>query len=315
MMTKRLPQMDRPFLQYTGNETDLIFNKGIDLPNFSAYPLLEEAAGQTVLAQYYDALIAIGAETGAGVILDTYTWTANPDRAAAIGYTGARLAEANRRALVFAQQAKARAGSVPAVVSGMIGPRADGYAPAALMTADEAADYHRDQIAIFAEGGAEMINAFTLCYAEEAIGIARTAAEAGLPVAISFTVETDGRLPTGAPLGAAIAAVDAATGCAPAYYLVNCAHPDHVEGTWRQGEGQGEEQWMERLKGFVANASRCSHAELDAAVALDDGDPEELGGQLGAIARRHPHFTVFGGCCGTDLRHIAEIARRVAAPA
>ncbi|UOM33341.1 homocysteine S-methyltransferase family protein [Acuticoccus sp. I52.16.1] len=304
-MNATLPQLSQPFLQYTGNETDIIFNKGIDLPGFAAYPLLESPSGAELLAAYYDGLVATAREVGAGVILDTLTWTANADRSAGIGYGGARLDAVNRSCVAFAAEAQARAGAVPTVVSGMVGPRADGYAPERLMSAEQAEAYHGRQIRTLAEAGAEMINAFTIGYAEEAIGIVRVARAVGLPVAISFTVETDGRLPTGGTLREAVETVDRASDGAPAYYLVNCAHPEHAEGAWR------DEAWMARVKGFVANASRCSHAELDNATELDDGDPEELGGQLAALARRFAHFTVFGGCCGTDLRHIAAIARQL----
>ncbi|WP_226579342.1 homocysteine S-methyltransferase family protein [Acuticoccus sediminis] len=304
-MSHKLPQMTQPFLQYTGNETDIIFNKGIELPGFAAYPLMETADGAALLASYYDALVETAREVGAGVILDTFTWTANADRSAPIGYAGERLDTVNRKAVEFAAAAQTRAGAVPTIVSGMVGPRADGYAPEMVMSAERAEAYHCRQLAIFAGGGVEMVNAFTIGYAEEAIGIVWAAGKLGLPVAISFTVETDGRLPTGGTLKEAVEAVDAATDSAAAYFLVNCAHPDHAAKSW------GEGAWMERVKGFVANASRCSHAELDNATELDDGDPHELGGQMAELARRFPHFTVFGGCCGTDLRHIAAIARQL----
>ncbi len=304
-MSQTLPQMTQPFLQYTGNETDIIFNKGIDLPGFAAYPLLETEEGTALLASYYDELVATARDAGMGVILDTLTWTANDDRSAGIGYTGMRLDEVNARCARFAAAAQKRAGAVPTVVSGMVGPRGDGYAPEQLMSAERAEAYHGRQIRVLAEAGVEMINAFTIGYAEEAIGIVRAAQALGLPVAISFTVETDGRLPTGGTLEEAIDAVERATDCGPVYYLVNCAHPDHAQGAW------GEGTWVKRVKGFVANASRCSHAELDNATELDDGNPDELGRQLAELARRFPHFTVFGGCCGTDLRHIGAIAREL----
>lgn len=308
-MAKLPASMTMPFLQYTGNETDIIFNRGIDLPGFAAFPLLESDDGIALLGSYYDAMIETARAAGMGVMLDTYTWIANPDRVADLGYGPDDLDLVNAKCVALAAAAKARAGGVPAIVSGMVGPRDDGYAPGTLMSAEEAEAYHGRQIRTFAEAGAEMINAFTIGYAAEAIGIVRAARAVDLPVAISFTVETDGRLPTGASLRRAVKDTDEATGAGAAYYLVNCAHPDHAVSAWGEGD------WMSRMKGFVANASRCSHAELDNAVALDDGDPDELGGQLAALARQHPHFTVFGGCCGTDMRHIAAIARELTVPA
>jgi S-methylmethionine-dependent homocysteine/selenocysteine methylase len=122
-----------------------------------------------------------------------------------------------------------------------------------------------------------------------------------MPVVISFTVETDGKLPTGQPLPEAIQEVDAATGRAPAYYMINCAHPSHFEAVL---DGQA---WMARLRGIRANASKRSHAELDAAPDLDDGDPVELGQQYSDLRMRFSQINVLGGCCGTDHRHIEHI--------
>ena len=293
------------FLQYVGAETDLIFNKGIDLPGFASFPLVETEEGRSLIEAYYDELIAIGREAQVGVLIDSMTWVANPDRAAPLGYDVAALDAINARAAALASQAAARAGDVRTIVSGQVGPRADGYAPGSLMSAQEAQTYHAAQIGSLHAGGAEIISAFTMGYADEAIGIARASQEQGLPVSISFTVETDGRLPTGASLREAVEAVDEATDGAPVRFLVNCAHPDHARPAWGSGE------WMGRVEGLVANASRCSHAELDEASALDDGNPEELGAQLGELAHRFAHFTVFGGCCGTDMRHIRQIANNL----
>jgi len=172
------------------------------------------------------------------------------------------------------------------------------------MTADEAAAYHRAAIEVYAQAGADMITAITMTYADEAVGIVRAARAAGLPVAISFTVETDGRLPSGQALGDAIDAVDAATQDGPAYYMINCAHPTHFAEALAT-----EARWLTRLKGVRANASKRSHAELDAAPDLDAGNPAELGRDYAALRRRLGHrLNVLGGCCGTDHRHIEQIA-------
>jgi S-methylmethionine-dependent homocysteine/selenocysteine methylase len=190
------------------------------------------------------------------------------------------------------------------VISGCVGPRGDGYDPGRMMSADEAEAYHAAQIGVFAGTEADIVSAITMTYAEEAIGIARAAEAAGMPVVISFTLETDGRLPTGQGLKEAIAAVDAATGWAPLYYMINCAHPTHFASVVASGE-----PWLQRLKGLRANASKRSHAELDAAPDLDAGDPVELGREYRAIRRGLPHLTVLGGCCGTDHRHVEAISR------
>jgi S-methylmethionine-dependent homocysteine/selenocysteine methylase len=161
---------------------------------------------------------------------------------------------------------------------------------------------HAPQIRTFAETEADLVSAFTMTSVAEAVGVTRAAVAAGMPVVISFTLETDGRLPTGHSLKEAIQAVDAATGQAPAYYMINCAHPTHFESVLA-----GNEDWLQRLRGVRANASKRSHAELDEAKDLDDGNPVELGRQYRTLRRQLPHLTVLGGCCGTDHRHVEQI--------
>lgn len=299
-----LPQLHGGFffLAHTGMETDLIFTQGVDLPGFASFPLLESAEGRARLEGYYRDLIAVGRQHGTGIILESPTWVANRDRAAALGYSPAQLSDLNRQAIAQMCAIRGTAGDLPVVVSGNIGPRDDAYAPDARMTAGEAEAYHADQIAAFAETDVDLVSGYTLACPAEAIGMVRAAGRHDLPVVIAFTVERNGVLPTGMPLKMAIAEVDAATDGAAAYFMINCAHPDHFEPVLR------DEPWMARIGGIVANSSRCSHAELDAAEALDDGDPQELGRQLADLRRRFPGISVLGGCCGTDMRHIASIA-------
>jgi homocysteine S-methyltransferase len=147
-----------------------------------------------------------------------------------------------------------------------------------------------------------MVTPITMANVPEAVGVTRAAQAVGMPAAISFTVETDGRLPTGDSLKEAIESVDTATSRGPAYYMINCAHPDHFAARLAAGE-----LWVRRLRGLCANASTKSHAELDEAGELDDGNPSELGNQYRALRDRLPHLVVLGCCCGTDHRHIAAI--------
>lgn len=170
------------------------------------------------------------------------------------------------------------------------------------MTANEAQDYHGWQIEVFRDTEADMVSVFTLNYVEEGLGIARAAQAAGLPVVLSFTLETDGRLPSGQTLKDAIEQVDRETGKTPAYYMINCAHPTHFDDALRCGE-----DWLARLGGIRANASKRSHAELDQAADLDIGDPVELGRHYRDLRARMRHLTVVGGCCGTDHRHVEQI--------
>jgi len=174
------------------------------------------------------------------------------------------------------------------------------------MTPDEAQRYHAEQIETFVNTEADLITAMTMTYPEEAAGIARAASSVELPVVISFTVETDGRLPTGQNLGDAIKYVDEMTSSAPAYYMINCAHPTHFRNTL-----EPESNWTDRIRGIRLNASCLSHSELNEATELDDGNVTDLGVQVRAICESFPHINVVGGCCGTDHRHIREIGEKV----
>lgn len=301
-----LPQLDgQLFLTDGGLETALIFHSGIDLPEFASFPLLKSAAGRKVLRDYYDAYAEIAARTGSGFVLESPTWRANPDWARKLGYNKERLADINRDGIALMEMIRERfedrAG--PIVISGNIGPRGDGYVADKLMSADEATGYHLEQIRVFADTAADLVTAVTLPYADEAIGVVRAARQCGLPAVVSFTTETDGRLPSGQSLADAIRQVDDATDSWAAYFMLNCAHPDHFSDALRE-----DEAWTGRIRGIRANASRCSHAELDAATELDDGDPAEFGRLYRALRDRLPHISVLGGCCGTDHRHVAEVA-------
>lgn len=297
------------FVTDGGLETTLVFHDGMDLPAFASFPLLETEAGRERLAKYYREYLTHAAEHGLGFILESVTWRANRDWAAQLGYTPERLAEVNRRAIDEMVALRWEfVGRVPAlVISGNLGPRGDGYLAENLMSAHEAEEYHDEQIAVFAGTEADMISAFTLTYAEEAIGIVRAAQRHGLPSAISFTVETDGKLPSGQTLSDAIAQVDTATGGGPAYYMINCAHPAHFAALL-----ESDAPWVRRIRGLRANASRRSHAELNESTTLDEGNPAELGQEIRALRTRRPHLTILGGCCGTDARHIAAICEACA---
>jgi S-methylmethionine-dependent homocysteine/selenocysteine methylase len=298
----RLPQLDGGlFLTDGGLETTLIFHEGFDLPCFAAFVLLDSERGEKALRDYFDRYVPMAIAAGAGFILEAPTWRANPDWAAKVGYGREALARNNRAAIALLLELRDRyeTAASPMVVSGAIGPRGDGYDPGTLMSPEEAADYHGFQIGLFRDAGADLVSAFTMTNVGEAQGIALAAKAAEMPCVISFTVETDGRLPTGDSLAEAIKSVDEATGNGPAYYIINCAHPTHFDHVLDTGE-----TWIKRLRGLRANSSRMSHADLDNAPELDIGDPLELGGQYAELRRRFPHINVLGGCCGTDHRHV-----------
>jgi S-methylmethionine-dependent homocysteine/selenocysteine methylase len=297
-----MPASAAPSLYLTdgGLETSLIFEQGLDLPCFAAFPLLESEEGVAALRTYFAPFVALAREHGTGFVLDTPTWRANPDWAERLGYSPEQLDAANRRAVAFALRLRDEAADVPILVDGVIGPRGDGYVAGERMTAEEAERYHGPQVASF--DGVDLVSAITMTYAEEAIGIARAAKAAGVPSVVSFTVETDGLLPSGQSLREAVERVEGDTGGAPAHYMINCAHPTHFEDALEPG------QWLDRIGGLRANASRLSHAELDAAEQLDSGDPVELAEQYVALRTRLHSMKVLGGCCGTDHRHVAEVA-------
>ena len=302
-----LPQMNgQLFLTDGGIETSLIFHDGLELPDFAAFVLLDSESGRESLRRYYANYAGIARDHGLGFVLESATWRASPDWAARLGYTNEGLDRSNRQAIALLSELRAvyEGDRTQVVISGCVGPRGDGYDPKALMTAEQARAYHATQIGSFARTEADLVTAITMTNTNEAIGVTRAAQDAGMPVAISFTVETDGRLPTGQSLATAIRAVDAATDAGPAYYMINCAHPTHFADALDEGQA-----WTRRIRGLRANASKMSHAELDEAEALDEGDPQELGGQYDALRRKLGHLSVLGGCCGTDHRHVAAICR------
>lgn len=291
----------RPYLTDGGLETSLIFHDGFDLPLFAAFVLYENPEGRAALMRYFNRYLDIAAASDRGFLLDTATWRANAGWGPKLGFSETALRSINRRAVGLAAELRAsRSPAHPVLINGAIGPAGDGYSPDTLLTAEQAEALHRPQIEAFAYAGADMATAMTLTHAAEAIGIAWAAVGAGLPLALSFTVETDGRLPDGTSLGEVITAVEAATHGSPLYYGINCAHPTHFL-------DQLHGDWTGRIGLVRANASRMSHAELDEATELDDGDPAEFGQLYGLVAEKLPLVRALGGCCGTDHRHVGAL--------
>ena len=301
-----LPQLDGAlFLTDGGLETTLIFHDGLDLPLFAAFDLLKDDEGTEAVRRYFEPYAELARDRGIGFVLESPTWRASPRWAGELGYSEADLAELNRKAITLMEELRERyeSAAAPMVISGCIGPQDDGYDPAELLSPDAAQDYHDTQIGTFADTAADMVTAITMTYVEEAVGLTRAAQAAGMPVVISFTTETDGRLPSGQALGEAIEQVDEVTDGAPAYYMLNCAHPTHFDGAFEE-----DGAWKDRIRGLRANASTKSHAELDEAEELDTGDPADLGRRYVGLTGSLPNLNVLGGCCGTDHRHVKAIA-------
>ncbi len=305
-----LPQLSgSPYLTDAGIETDLIFNHGVEIPEFAAHTLLESEAGRDAVSSYLRSFLSLAGEQGMGFILDSQTWKAHPHWAADLGVTIAELKEANITSVSFIDELRADyvGNDQPIVLNGVIGPRGDAYAPEDELTAADAEAYHRTQLGWLAQSPVDMVTAMTFTQATEAIGVVRAAGHYGLPIVVSFTVETDGNLPTGQALADAIQHVDSETDGAAAYFMVNCAHPDHFF------DVLGDAEWTRRIRGIRCNASRLSHAELDECEELDAGNPNELASQYRALMAMMPWVNVIGGCCGTDLRHVSAMAKTLAA--
>lgn len=307
LRARLLPQMQGGvFLTDGGIETTLMFQDGFDLPHFAAFVLLDDARGREGLRRYYRRYLDLAASAAdCGFVLEGPTWRASTDWGQKLGRDARTIDVVNRDAMSLMHELRdeyAPRLSGALVVSGAIGPRGDGYVAGQPMDAKSATDYHSPQVTSLREGGADMVAAMTMTTSGEAIGVACAAAEVGLPCSISFTLETDGRLPSGEQLRDAIEKVDDASSGSVAYFAINCAHPSHFEATLCEA---GE--WRDRLRGIRANASRKSHAELDEATELDAGDPVALGQDYRRLRAWLPRVSVLGGCCGTDERHVAAI--------
>lgn len=298
------------FLTDGGLETTLVFFEGYELPCFAAFDLLKNEKGYNTIKDYFRRYLNIAKDFKTGFILESPTWRANPDWMEKIGYPESALADVNEKAVQLLAELKEEYQSAinNIILSGCVGPRRDGYFPDTKMTMEEASRYHAKQIEIFGRTPVDMISAITMNYVEEAIGIARAAENVHRPVVISFTVETNGLLPTGMSLREAIGLVDASVSQPPVYFMLNCAHPNHFS---KELQGGKNESWTKRIKGIRANASCKSHAELDEATELDRGNPLALGGDYKNLLATLPHLNVFGGCCGTDEEHVLAIAKLI----
>jgi S-methylmethionine-dependent homocysteine/selenocysteine methylase len=302
---------DGLFLTDGGLETVLIFHEGFELPEFAAFVLLDSDEGRQTLRRYFRAYADVARDQGIGCILESMTYRASEDWGAKLGLSPAQVADRNRKGIALLEDIRSEyEDEIPhVVISGCMGPRYDGYNAEDRMTAAQSAAYHRPQIATFRETAADMVAAYTLPYVAEGAGVAMAAREEGMPAVISFTVETDGRLPSGETIRDAVEQIDELTDSAPAYYMINCAHPTHF------ADALGDGPWTDRVRAVRANASAKSHAELDESSELDEGDPVDLGRQYVALAKQLRRLTVVGGCCGTDHRHVAEICSALKASA
>jgi len=307
MRIEKLKSTRRFFLSDGGLETYMIFEKGFTLPCFSAAVLLDTEQGRSELTSYMQRYIDLAQNTGRGFVMDVPTWRAGTAWASPLGLSLSETLAINQSAADFMRGIRDdhETDTLPILLNGLVGPSGDAYAPETMISAKDALLIHAPQVHALGQAGVDMISAMTLTHAGEASGIALAAQEIDLPVVIAFTLETDGRLPSGQALGEAITEVDEQTGNAPIYYMINCAHPDHFREAL-----DTTEPWLLRIGGLRSNASRMSHQELDACETLDDGDPVELGHLNSELLKLLPNIRVIGGCCGTDHRHVGCIAEK-----
>lgn len=294
-----------PFITDAGLETELIFKKDYELPEFASFPLLESKQGRQDLLEYYEHYIAIARKHNTGLILEAPTWRASTAWGTKLGYDAIALDRINHKAIQFLDAVRTQATlDTPCIISGCIGPREDGYNPEYYINAEQAESYHSVQIKSLSKAGADLITALTMTSIDEASGIVQVAKKISVPLVISFTTETDGLLPSGESLQQAIESIDRQSNAYPLYYMINCAHPTHFEPALQQNQ-----PWLNRIGGIRANASCKSHAELDDCTELDAGNPHQLGLEYKQLKARLSNLNVVGGCCGTNHQHVAEMAQ------
>lgn len=294
----------QPFITDAGLETELIFHNNYELPEFACFPLLKSESGLNDIKTYYTHYIDIAKQQQTGLLLEAPTWRASSEWGDKLNYNENDLVSLNKQAIELLDEIRTNAKlPLPCVISGCVGPRYDGYNPEQFTTAEEAEDYHYTQIKTFSNTTADLVTGLTMTSINEALGITRAAKKLNMPVVISFTTETDGKLPSGESLQEAIETIDKDTYAYPFYYMINCAHPTHFQSVLKN-----KDMWLKRIGGIRANASCKSHAELDECTELDSGNPKELGQQYKMLKSRLTNLHVIGGCCGTNHQHVSEMA-------
>lgn len=297
---------DRIYITEGGIETEILYKWGFELPEFSMYPLLDNADAMKTIHAMFDRVFAAAAAHDAGIVLAGLDYRASPDWAEKIGYSRDQLDAFIHRNIAFLKgRREAHADRVRDVyIAATCGPRGDAYGTGGTITEDEAEAYHAFQIAASKAAGADLVIGITFNNIPESIGFVRAAQDVGIPVGISLTLTPEGVMRSGPSLQQAVEEIDAATDGAAAWFGTNCAHPVEFEPALNGGA------WTDRLRYVRPNASKMDKIALCKLGHLEDGDPEELGGQMADLKRRFPQADILGGCCGTDERHLGEIARR-----
>jgi homocysteine S-methyltransferase len=298
------------FLTEGGSETEIMYRHGYELPEFAMFPLLENPTARAAMRGMYCEQLDVAAEHGLSFLLTGMDYRASPDWGAKLGYSAQALADANIAAIDFLRDiAQDYAGQIPRLlVGGILGPRGDAYSLNQTITAASAEDYHAVQLQTLKRAGVDFAIAQTINNIPEAVGIARAAAAINMPLSISLTLDSSGRLKSGPSLGEAITEIDRLSDdTAPAFYMLNCSHPvEYAPAITANG-------WTHRLRGVRPNASKMEKIALCKLGHIEDGDPVELGQQMADLRARFPHMDIFGGCCGTGAAHLREMAKALRA--
>ncbi|MEY2396937.1 MAG: homocysteine S-methyltransferase [Actinomycetota bacterium] len=297
------------YLTEGGTETEVMYKHGFELPEFAMFPLLDQADAMDALRGMYARYLETAARHGFGALIGGLDYRASADWAGLLGYSNDELAEFQMRAIDFLRDvAKPYESDLPSVlIAGVVGPRGDAYQVNREITTDEAEEYHSAQMSTLARAGVDLVSALTFNGVAEAVGVARAANRAGLPLCMSFIVDHEtSRLQTGPTLKDAIESVDALAGDArPTFYGINCSHPLEFMPALEPGD------WIERVRSLRPNAAAADKIALCTLGRLEQGDPVQLGKLMGELAAQYPHIDIWGGCCGTWDTHFDEIAANV----
>ena len=298
----------RYYLTEGGQETEIMYRHGHDLPEFAMFALLDRPEARDDLRAMFTRYLETAAVNGFVPLMGGVDYRLSPDWGQLIGYSPAVLQDMQLRAIdLLREVARPFRAQVPEILfAGIVGPRGDAYQLNRDITEAEAEDYHSAQVGWLKMAGVDLVSALTFNNVPEAVGLSRAAARAGLPVSVSFTLDSTHRLRSGPSLREAIEAADAALGAdRPDFYGVNCSHPYEFLPALEPGD------WVLRLRALRPNAAMMDKISLCSLGHLEEGDWHELGHLMGDLARRYPHLDVWGGCCGTWDKHLNEIARNV----
>ena len=310
-MAKSFPDQEPGTLYLTegGTETEIMYKYGYELPEFAMFTLLENKSAKAEMRAMFERYLDTVAEYGYCALMGGIDYRASSDWGDKLGYSRQALADIQQGCVEFLRDiAEPYADQIPRILfAGLLGPRGDAYGTGDQITATEAEDYHSMQLESVKAADADLALAATFNNIPEAIGVARAASKIGIPLCISFSLDSTSRLNSGPSFREAVETTDTESGEArPQFYGLNCSHPLEMEPALEPGN------WFQRVRMLRPNAVMMEKIALCKIGHLEDGDPEELGEQMGSLAQRYAHIDIWGGCCGTCETHLGQIAGQVA---